>query len=146
MITLGIALITLSVVLIVKFQTDSATVATSFTRYQNIESFNIDFQRIIAILRDQYSGLTDKYPTFNPSAEIAESYSRIQALKNVSIFDNTQYNITFQGLTMVGTLSELVDVVLAHVTEVIYTGDLSIVRDILSACVGQLSDMISSNQ
>ena len=60
-------------VLIVRFQTDSAAVAASFTRYQNIESFNIEFQRIIAILRDQYSGLTAKYPTFGPSAEIAES-------------------------------------------------------------------------
>ena len=146
MIILGIALIALSVVLIVRFQTDSAAAAASFTRNQNIESFNIDFQRIIAILRDQYSGLTAKYPTFRPSAEIAESYLRIQALKNMSIFDNTKYNITFQGLTMVGTLSELVDVVLAHVTEVIHTGDMSIVRDILSVCVGQLSDMISSNQ
>jgi hypothetical protein len=47
---------------------------------------------------------------------------------------------------MVGTLSELVDVILAHVTEVMYTGNLNIVTDILSACVGQLSDMISSNQ
>lgn len=27
-----------------------------------------------------------------------------------------------------------------------YTGDLTIVNDILSACVGQLSDMISQNQ
>lgn len=146
MILLGLTLISFSVALIVQFQSDSAAIAASFSRYQYIESFNIDFQRIVSILRDQYSGLTAKYPNFNPNAEISESYARIQNLKNVSIFDNTQYNMTFQNLTMIGTLSELVDVILAHVTEVMFTSDLSIVKDILGACVGQLSDMISANQ
>lgn len=47
---------------------------------------------------------------------------------------------------MIGTLSELVDVILAHVTEVMFTGDLTIIKDILGACVGQLSSMIRSNQ
>ncbi len=145
-ILLGLALIAFSVTLIIQFQADTATVSGYFSRYQHIESFNIDFQRIIAILRDQYSGLTALYPSFNPSAEILESYSRIQALKNSTIFDNTQYSMSFQNLTMVGTLSELVDVILAHVTEVMFTGNLNIVTDILSACVGHLSDMISSNQ
>jgi hypothetical protein len=145
-ILLGIVLIAFSVALIVQFETDSTSIATSFSRYQNIESFNIDFQRILSILRDQYSGLVKKYPSFNPNAEIGESYSRIQDLKNVSIFDNSQYSMSFQNLTMIGTLSELVDVVLAHVTEVMYTGDLTIIHDILSTCVSQLSDMISGNQ
>jgi hypothetical protein len=66
-ILLGLALIALSVALIVQFQTDSASVAADFSRYQNIEGFNIDFQRILAILRDQYSGLTALYPAFAPS-------------------------------------------------------------------------------
>lgn len=67
---LGLALIAFSVALIIQFQSDAATVGSYFSRYQNIESFNIDFQRIISILRDQYSGLTALYPSFNASAEI----------------------------------------------------------------------------
>lgn len=67
---LGLALIAFSVTLIIQFQADTATVGTYFSRYQSIESFKIDFQRIIAILRDQYSGLTARYPSFNASAEI----------------------------------------------------------------------------
>lgn len=52
----------------------------------------------------------------------------------------------FQNLTMIGTLSELVDVILAHVTEVMYTGDFSIIKDIQVTCVNQLNHMITSNQ
>lgn len=63
-IVLGLTLISFSVVLIVKFQTDSTNISDEFTRYQSIEQFNIDFQRILSILRDQYSGLAAKFPTF----------------------------------------------------------------------------------
>lgn len=69
-IMLGLALIAFSVALIIQFQSDTAIVGSYFSRYQSIESFNIDFQRIIAILRDQYSGLAAQYPSFNASAEI----------------------------------------------------------------------------
>lgn len=56
--------------LIVKFQADSTSVSEEFTRYQSIEQFNIDFQRILSILRDQYSGLAAKFPTFQPNSAI----------------------------------------------------------------------------
>lgn len=56
--------------LIVKFQTDASYVSEEFTRYQNIEQFNIDFQRILSILRDQYSGLAAKFSSFQPNTAI----------------------------------------------------------------------------
>jgi outer membrane lipoprotein-sorting protein len=69
-ILLGLALIAFSVALIIQFQADTAIVGNYFSRYQSIESFNIDFQRIIAILRDQYSGVAALYPSFNASEAI----------------------------------------------------------------------------
>lgn len=47
---------------------------------------------------------------------------------------------------MIGTLSELVDVVLAHVTEVLYTNNIAIVKDILDACVGSINGLLVSNK
>ena len=47
---------------------------------------------------------------------------------------------------MSGTLIELVDVMLAHVTELLSSGDSSIIEDIHDACIIQLNDIIRSSQ
>lgn len=43
---------------------------------------------------------------------------------------------------MTGTLSELVDVMLAHVTEIMDSKDLSIIEDVHETCIVQLNNMI----
>lgn len=111
-------------------------------QHQNIQSFNIDFQRLLTILRDQTSGLLNNFPQIVFKNEVQESYSRIQQLKNSTLFDSTEYSINFQNLIMTGTLSELVDVMLAHVTQIIDSGDLSIVEDIHQTCIEQLNGML----
>jgi hypothetical protein len=126
-ILLGIALIAFSIALIIQFQSDSQSIQSDYIQHQNIQSFNIDFQRLLTLLRDQTSGLFSNYPQVVFKNEVQESYSRIQQLKNSTLFDSSEYSINFQSLIMTGTLSELVDVILAHVTQIIDSGDLSIV-------------------
>jgi len=43
---------------------------------------------------------------------------------------------------MTGTLAELVDVMLAHVSEILDTNDLSIIEDLHDTCILQLNEMI----
>ena len=92
---LSLALVAFSVVLIVSFQASATEISASYVKFQNIEQFKIDYQRIVALLRDEYSGLNQKYPSFRLKDEIGESYNRIQALKKNKIFDNTQYSMSF---------------------------------------------------
>ncbi len=92
---LSLALVAFSVVLIVSFQASATEISASYVKFQNIEQFKIDYQRIVALLRDEYSGLNQKYPSFRLKDEIGESYNRIQALKKNKIFDNTQYTMSF---------------------------------------------------
>jgi hypothetical protein len=81
----------------------------------------------MCILRDYASGFILKFPAFNLDYEINQSYSRIQNLKNYVMFTNDDFTINFQNLRITGTLIELVDVILAHVTELLSNGDLSVI-------------------
>ena len=62
------------------------------------------------------------------------------------MFANDDYTMNFQKLGVTGTLIELVDVVLAHVTEVLSSGDLSVIEEIHSTCFDQLNGMIINAQ
>ena len=62
------------------------------------------------------------------------------------MFTNDEYTMQFQNLALTGTLIELIDVILAHVTEVLNNGDLSVVEDIHTTCIGQLNYMIQNAQ
>jgi len=70
----------------------------------------------------------------------------MQNLKNYMMFANDDYTMNFQNMGITGTLIELVDVILAHVTEVLSSGDLSIIEDIHNTCINQLNDMIKDAQ
>ena len=62
------------------------------------------------------------------------------------MFANDDYTMNFQKLGVTGTLIELVDVILAHVTEVLSSGDLSVIEEIHSTCFDQLNGMIINAQ
>ena len=62
------------------------------------------------------------------------------------MFANDDYTMNFQNLGVTGTLIELVDVILAHVTEVLSSGDLSVIEEIHSTCFDQLNGMIINAQ
>lgn len=58
------------------------------------------------------------------------------------LFNNDEFTIKFKSVEMTGSIIELVDVMLAHVTEVLSNGDLGIVEEIHSTCILQLNTMI----
>jgi len=106
----------LSVLLILKYQSSSDSISTQYSQFINIESLIIDFKRILCILRDYASGFILQFPDFSLKNEVGISYGRIQNLKNQMMFTNDEYTIQFQSLAMTGTIIELIDVILAHVT------------------------------
>jgi len=62
------------------------------------------------------------------------------------IFPNDVQTIQFQSLTVSGNLIELVDVMLAHITESLGNGNMSIIQDIRNTTIGQLNGMIGLAQ
>lgn len=62
------------------------------------------------------------------------------------MFPNEEYTIQFKSVATSGTIIELIDVILAHVTEVLSNGDLSLIEEIHSTCMGQLNEMIKAAQ
>lgn len=109
----------------------------------NIESFSIDFQRIMAVLgiyADRPDLLTPH--NFNVISELEESYKRIQQLKNETLFNNSATQMTFNSMQFYGSVNELVDVILAHVTEFMATLDTALIEKIHDTCFEQLNYII----
>ena len=115
-VVLGLGLVALSILLVVDFQNNTTIITSLFTQYINIESLNIDFQRLSSLLRDLTSGFSSNFPQVSIPDEIEVSYNRIHNLKNEPLFTSIEYTVYFQDLTISGTLLELVDVILAHIT------------------------------
>lgn len=127
---MGLVLIGLSVFLIVRFQDSTSNISMLSHQHTNIDSLLIDFNRILALLRDLASGFTSKFPWLSVSAEIEDSYNRIQVLKNQPLFNNDEHTIEFQGLQMTGTLIELIDVIFAHINEILNNGNYVVIENI----------------
>jgi len=47
---------------------------------------SVDFNRIVALLKDMSSGFNSKFPNYSIQQAIEISYTRLQALKKAKIF------------------------------------------------------------
>jgi hypothetical protein len=92
---LGLALVGISAFVIIQFQNSTSTINILSKQHTNIDSLMIDFNRILGLLRDLASGFSAEFPSISASAEIEDSYTRIQALKTKPLFDNVEHSMEF---------------------------------------------------
>ena len=78
---LGCILIGFSIYSLVYFKATTSEIKTLSSRNIKIETLMIDFNRIMALLKDQASGFSSNFPSMSLIGEINDSFQRLNSLK-----------------------------------------------------------------
>jgi hypothetical protein len=144
----GSFLVMIAVILIVNINVSMTSIEKYFIKSEQIEIFKLDFNRIMSTFRDVASGLYASFSTLNLNFydDIIESYQRILVTKRGHIFNSERKPMTFWTNTYVGTLDELVDVLLFHVIEVLQTKNFDMIEELHNSVILDISSRIQDQK